>query len=69
MDGPYQLVMKDTTKNKSSFRTLPISDTTVERLLKMKKRQEKMKVLFGSRYNHDFDDYIYVFKNGDIRTG
>ena len=30
------------------------------------KRQEKMKLLFGNRYNHEFDDYIYVFENGDL---
>ena len=35
-------------------------------LLKMKQRQEKMKLLFGNRYNHKFDDYIYVFENGDL---
>lgn len=62
----YQLFLKDTTKNKSSFRTLPLSDVTVDMLLKMKQRQEKMKLLFGNRYNHEFDDYIYVFENGDL---
>ncbi len=62
----YQLYLKDTTKNKSSFRTLPLSDQTVDMLLKMKTRQEKMKILFGNRYNHEFDDYIYVFENGDL---
>lgn len=62
----YQLFLKDTTKNKSSFRTLPLSDATVDMLLKMKQRQEKMKLLFGNRYNHEFDDYIYVFENGDL---
>lgn len=30
------------------------------------KREEKMKLLFGNRYNHEFDDYIYVFENGDL---
>ncbi len=25
-----------------------------------------MKKLFGNRYNDYFDDYIYVFENGDI---
>lgn len=62
----YQLFLKDTTKNKKSLRTLPLSDATVDTLLKMKQRQEKMKLLFGNRYNHEFDDYIYVFENGDL---
>lgn len=66
VDGQYQLVMKDTTKNRSSFRTLPLSDSTIDKLLKMKKRQEKMKVLFGSRYNSQFEDYIYLFENGNL---
>ncbi len=62
----YQLFLKDMTKDKSSFRTLPLSDATVDMLLKMKQRQEKMKLLFGNRYNHEFDDYFYVFENGDL---
>ncbi len=62
----YQLFLKDTTKNKSSFRTLPLSDAMVDMLLKMKQRQEKMKLLFKNRYNHEFDDYIYVFKKGNL---
>ncbi len=66
VDGQYQLFLRDTTKNKSSFRTLPLSNTTVDLLLSMKEKQEKMKRLFGNRYNDYFDDYIYVFENGDI---
>lgn len=58
----YQLFLKDTTKNKSSFRILPLSDATIDMLLKMKQSQEKMKLLFENRYNHEFDDYIYVFE-------
>lgn len=66
VEGRYQLYLRDTTKNKSSFRTLPLSDTTIDMLLTMKEKQEKLMKLFGNRYNHDFDDYIYVFENGDI---
>ncbi len=70
VDGQYQLFLRDTTKNKSSFRTLPLSEKTVDYLLSMKEKQEKLMKLFGNRYNHDFDDYIYVFENGDlIRPG
>ena len=66
VDGKFQLLLKDTTKNKSSFRTLPLSDSTISMLLEMKERQEKMQSLFGNRYNHGFDDYIYCFENGDL---
>jgi integrase len=66
LDGKYTVLLKDTTKNKSSFRTLPISDETMDMLLSMKEKQEKMKALFGNRYNHKYDDYVYVFENGDL---
>lgn len=66
LDGKYTVVLKDTTKNKSSFRTLPISDETMDMLLSMKEKEEKMKALFGDRYNHRYDDYVYVFENGDL---
>jgi integrase len=66
VNGVYQLFLRDTTKNKSSFRTLPLSDSTMELLLARKEKQERLKTAFGTRYNHDFDDYIYVFENGDI---
>ena len=66
LDGKYTVVLKDTTKNKSSFRTLPISNETMDMLLSMKEKEEKMKKLFGDRYNHRYDDYVYVFENGDL---
>jgi integrase len=66
VNGKQMLVLRDTTKTKSSFRTLPLSDFISDKLLEMKVKQDKMKELFGSRYNHQFDDYIYVFENGDL---
>ncbi len=66
VDGKFQLLLKDTTKNKSSFRTLPLSDSTISLMLDMKERQEKMQSLFGNRYDHDFDEYIYRLENGDL---
>lgn len=66
VNGKFQMYLKDTTKNKSSFRTLPVSDYTLNMLMAMKQKQEKMKTLFGNRYNHDFDGYVYVYENGDI---
>lgn len=66
VNGKFQMYLKDTTKNKSSFRTLPVPDYTLDMLMAMKQRQEKMKALFGDRNNHDFDDYVYVYENGDI---
>lgn len=66
LDGKYTILLKDTTKNKSSFRTLPLSDETMDMLLSMKEKEEKMKALFGNRYNHKYDGYVYVFENGDL---
>ncbi|MDD6846877.1 MAG: site-specific integrase [bacterium] len=64
--GKYQLILRDSTKNSSSFRTLPMTDRTMQILLDMKARREKMEKIFGNRYNHDFDEYVCCFENGDI---
>jgi integrase len=66
INGKQKLILKDSTKNQSSFRTLPLSDFIANKLLEMKMKQDKMKEFFGNRYNHDFDEYIYVFENGDL---
>lgn len=66
VNGRFVLIQRDGTKNKSSFRTLPLSDETVGMLVRRKERQEKLKKLFGDRYNHKFDDYVYVFEDGSL---
>lgn len=66
VNGVYQLFLRNKPKNKSSFRTLPLSDSTIDMLLTMKEKQEKMIKLFGNRYIHDFDGYIYTYESGDI---
>ncbi|NLB81774.1 MAG: site-specific integrase [Clostridiaceae bacterium] len=46
-----RIITKDTTKNKSSHRTLPIPAGLVKYLKDLLKRQEKNEILFGNCYN------------------
>ena len=58
--------MADTTKTKSSFRTLPLVAPFEEMLHKMKKEQEENKRLCGNCYCQDYIGYIYVNEIGEI---
>lgn len=64
IDGKRQLVAKDRTKNKSSYRTLPLIDTIAIKLQEHKTKQETFKKKFGSSYNKDYLDYICVNPQG-----
>ena len=66
VEGEYKLLLRETTKNDSSFRTMPLSKKTIDLLLEKKLKQDKMKTLFGNSYNPRFIDYINVFENGDL---
>lgn len=66
VDGKCTLVMADTTKTKSSFRTLPLVAPFEEMLLKMKMEQEENKRLCGNCYCQDYNGYIYVNEIGEI---
>ena len=66
VDGKCTLVMADTTKTKSSFRTLPLVAPFEEMLLKMKMEQEENKRLCGNCYCQDYIGYIYVNEIGEI---
>lgn len=65
-EGKQTLVMSDSTKTKSSCRTLPLVPPFEELLLKMKAEQEANKKLCGSGYCRDYLDYIYVNEIGEI---
>jgi integrase len=54
----------DTTKNKSSMRTLPLTESVRKYLLDLKAHQQEMKELFGSCYNDN--DYICKFDDGHM---
>lgn len=66
IDGKRSVLMQDRTKTKKSHRTLPISQELKDLLLKMRQEQEQNKKLFGSAYNHTYDEYVYVDRMGNI---
>ena len=66
IDGKTRIVASDTTKTKSSYRSLPLVKPFEEILLKMKREQEENKRLCGRCYCQDYLDYIYVNQIGEI---
>ena len=65
LDGKCVVLAKDTTKTKSSRRTLPLVPFFRNKLLNIKSQQEANKKLCGRSYNKDYLDYIYVDEIGD----
>lgn len=61
-----ELHASDSTKNKSSRRTLPLSESVKVRLLALKAQQEENRKLCGNAYNKDWLDYVFVNEIGDI---
>ena len=60
------LLMKDKTKNSSSYRSLPLVPEIKETLLAHKKNIESNKLLCGNSYNKKYKDYIFVDSTGKI---
>ena len=50
VDGQYQIIAADTTKTRSSHRTLPLVPPVRDMLLRLKARQEQYKRLCGTGY-------------------
>ena len=65
LDGKCVIVAKDTTKTKSSRRTLPLVPYFHEKLLAVKAQQERNQKLCGRSYNRGFLEYICVDDIGD----
>lgn len=65
-NGKVKIIMKDRTKNKSSYRTLPLVDEIIVALKELKSEQESNKKLFGNSYNKKHEDYVCVDKMGSI---
>jgi len=66
LDGKHILVASDTTKTKSSLRTLPLVPFVKERLLKLQEEQKENRRLCGRSYNKDYVGYICVNEIGDL---
>lgn len=60
IEGKYR------TKNKSSYRTLPLFDNIATKLLEFKEKQESFKKAFGNTYNKQFLEYVFVNTQGKI---
>ena len=65
LDGKCVIVAKDTTKTKSSRRTLPLVPYFHEKLLAVKAQQGRNQKLCGRSYNREFLVYICVDDIGD----
>lgn len=64
LDGKHIIQAKDSTKNKSSMRTLPLVPAFKEKLLAMKEKQEFNRKLCGRSYSKDYLDYVCVNELG-----
>ena len=63
-DGKKYLVQKNRTKNKSSFRTLPLISQVEDALLRKKEQDEEYKRICRRSYSRDFSEYIFVDELG-----
>lgn len=66
VDDKRTLLLKDKTKNKSSYRSLPLIPEIKEALLEHKKKIENNKKLCGNSYMKEYKDYIFVDNVGKI---
>lgn len=66
LDVKRQIVAKDRTKNKSSYRTLPLVNEISEKLLETKKKQQAFNEAFGKTYINEFKDYVFVNPQGKL---
>lgn len=65
INGKYQVVKKNRTKNKTSYRTLPLMPF-IEQLLKNEyEKQQKNKKIFGNSYKNK-ENYILVDNQGNL---
>lgn len=61
LDGKQIMIASDTTKTKSSMRTLPLVPEFKEKLLAIKEQQKENKRLCGRSYCMDYVEYITAF--------
>lgn len=62
-----KMITKSKTKNKSSYRTLPLFKEIEELLLYTKKKQEYYKLQFRDSYNNQYKDFVCVDELGNLR--
>lgn len=66
IDDKRTILLKDKTKNSSSYRSLPLIPEIKEMLLRHKKKIECNKRICGDSYNKEYKEYIFVNSIGKI---
>lgn len=66
LDGKRVLVASDTTKTKSSRRTLPLVPFMRDRLIELREQQMENRSLCGRSYIKDYLDYVCVNEIGEL---
>lgn len=66
IDGKHIQIAQDTTKTKSSMRTLPLVPVFKEKLLTLKEQQKEYKRVCGRCYNKEYLEYICVDEMGTL---
>lgn len=66
IDGKTQLLASDTTKTKSSMRTLPLVPQFRDLLLRKKEAQAEYRRVCGKCYNKAYNDYVCVDEIGNL---
>ena len=66
VDGKREILRQDSTKTKSSYRTLPLVGKFKQYFLEVMQSQEENKKLCGNCYNYEYDGYIFVDAMGNL---
>ena len=66
VDGKTKMYAQDSTKTKSSMRTLPLVGSFAEYFREVKAAQELNKQVCGNCYNYEYDGYVFVDELGDL---
>ncbi len=66
LEGKSQIIQKDKTKTKSSYRSLPLIPPFEELLYRLKAQQETNRKMCGKAYCDDYREYIYVNEIGEL---
>lgn len=64
--GKYVTVVKPVLKNKSSYRTFPLTPEVEAALHTEKAKQEKNMQTYGRKYNMEFADHVFVNTLGEL---
>ena len=65
-EGKCELIRKDRTKTKSSYRTLPLVEPFEEFLIKIRKEQDENRLICGNEYYTKYAGYIYLNPIGEL---